>query len=320
MSDSALPIAVYYEHPDWFRPVFAELDRRGTDYVRIDARRHQFDPSINEKQFALFFNRMSPSAYLRGARGAVFYTRSLLAHLERLGTRVINGHTAFSYETSKAMQVLLLDRLGLGYPRTRVISHPMEAPRAAADLRFPIVVKANIGGSGAGVVRYDSPASLELAVEAGHLDLGIDGTGLVQEFVPARGGYITRVETMGGKYLYAIKIYTSGESFNLCPADICQTTGGQELLRTACPVDAPRTGLRVEGYAPPAEIISAVEAIAQTAQIDLGGIEYFIDDRDGGVKFYDINCLSNFVADPTRVVGFDPFVRLVDYLEQEANT
>ena len=22
------PIAIYYEHPDWFRPLFAELDRR----------------------------------------------------------------------------------------------------------------------------------------------------------------------------------------------------------------------------------------------------------------------------------------------------
>jgi len=319
MSDSPLPMAIYYEHPDWFRPLFAELDRRGVDYVRLDAHRHQFDPSVNEKPFSLFFNRMSPSAYLRGARGAVFYTRSLLAHLEGLGTRVINGHTAFSYETSKAMQLLLLDRLGLRYPRTRIISHAAEAPRAASGLRFPIVVKANIGGSGAGVFRYDSLAGLELAVEADQLDLGIDGTALVQEFIPARDGLITRVETLGGKYLYAIKIYTSGESFNLCPADICQTTAGQELVRTACPVDAPRSGLRVEGYTPPAEIVRAIEAIAQTAQIDVGGIEYFIDDRDGEVRFYDINCLSNFVADATRVVGFDPFVRLVDFLEREAN-
>ena len=319
MSDSLLPIAIYYEHPDWFRPLFAELDRRGTNYVRLDARRHQFDPSLNEKQFALFFNRMSPSAYLRGARGAVFYTRNLLAYYERLGTRVINGHTAFTYETSKAMQLMLLEQLGLGYPRARVISHPTEAPRAASGLQFPLVVKANIGGSGAGIVRYDSPAALELAVEADQLDLGIDGTALVQEFIPARDGYITRGETLGGKYLYAIKIYTSGESFNLCPADICQTTAGQELTRSPCPVDAPRSGMRVEGYTPPAEIIAAVEAIAQTAQIDVGGIEYFIDDRDGEVKFYDINCLSNFVADATRVVGFDPFARLVDFLEREAN-
>src|SRR5581483_9154599 len=82
MSASPLPIAIYHEHPNWFLPLFAELDRRGTRYVRIDARAHRFDPSLTEQQFALFFNRMSPSAYLRGATGAVFYTRNLLAYHE----------------------------------------------------------------------------------------------------------------------------------------------------------------------------------------------------------------------------------------------
>ena len=29
MTSTARPIAIYYEHPEWFRPLFAELDRRG---------------------------------------------------------------------------------------------------------------------------------------------------------------------------------------------------------------------------------------------------------------------------------------------------
>ena len=57
----------------------------------------------------------------------------------------------------------------------------------------------------------------------------------MQEFVPARGGHITRVETLGGKYLYAIKVYTTGESFNLCPADICQRADGVELVALGVP-------------------------------------------------------------------------------------
>jgi hypothetical protein len=80
-------------------------------------------------------------------------------------------------------------------------------------------------------------------------------------------------------------------------------------------VDAPRTGLRVEAAHPPAEIIAQVERISQAAGIDVGGIEYLVDDRDGKHYFYDVNALSNFVADAVNVVGFDPFVRLVDYLE-----
>jgi hypothetical protein len=56
----------------------------------------------------------------------------------------------------------------------------------------------------------------------------------------------------------------------------------------------------------------------QEAHIEVGGIEYIIDDRDGKLYFYDINALSNFVADGPKVIGFDPFARLVDFLEQEA--
>jgi hypothetical protein len=181
-----------------------------------------------------------------------------------------------------------------------------------------VVVKANVGGSGAGIVRYDTPADLARAAADEKIDLGIDQTALVQEFIPARGGHITRVETLGRKFLYAIRVSGAGDGFNLCPADICQTTGGVELNRAACPVDAPKSGLRVEAYLPPPGVIAAVESIAAAADLDVGGVEYLVDDRDGRLLYYDINALSNFVADATRVVGFDPHARLVDYLEGRA--
>jgi glutathione synthase/RimK-type ligase-like ATP-grasp enzyme len=262
---------------------------------------------------------MSPSAYLRGHGQGIFYTLNYVEHVERHGVRVINGRAAYAIETSKALQLSLLNSLGLPYPRARIINHPSRASEAARDLRFPVIIKANIGGSGAGIVRYDTLAALERASKAGTIDLGIDQTALVQEFVPARDGHITRVETLGGKYLYGIRVFTSGESFNLCPADICQTTDGVELARTGCPADAPRTGLQVEACTPPDEVIDAVERIARAAQIDVGGIEYLVDDRDGSLLYYDINALSNFVADAPRVIGFDPHVRLVDFLEEEAS-
>ena len=310
-------LAIYYEHPDWFRPLFAELDRRAFPYVKLDATQHAYDPSENKSPYAVVFNRMSPSAYLRGHGHGIFYTLQYLDHLENLGTRIINGQKAFAIEISKARQLALLDSLDLPYPRARVINHPALAVAASEGLRFPIVVKANIGGSGAGIVRFDSRDELRAAVEAGKVHLGIDQTALVQEFIPPRGGYITRVETLGGKYLYGIKVFTTGETFNLCPADICQTTDGVELARVACPVDAPKSGLRVEGFEPPRDVIRSVERIVQAAQIDVGGVEYIVDDRDGSLLYYDINALSNFVADATRVVGFDPHARLVDFLEKE---
>ncbi len=312
------PIAIYHEHPDWFRPLFAELDRRGVPYVRVDAARHRYDPGDGRPPYALLFNRMSPSAYLRGHGQAVFYTLHYLAHLDRLKVRVVNGHAAFVTETSKALQLSLLAGLGLPFPRAQVINHPEQAPAAAQGLRFPVIVKPNIGGSGAGVRRFDTPQGLERAARAGALDLGIDHTALVQEYVPAEPQRIVRVEVLGGRYLYAIRIYAPGDSFNLCPADVCQTVDGAELARTACPVDAPKNNLRVEGYTPPPEIVGQVERIMGAAGIEVGGVEYLVDARDARPYFYDINALSNFVADAPRVVGFDPFARLVDYLVAQA--
>jgi hypothetical protein len=315
---TARPIGIYYEHPDWFRPLFTELDRRGVNYEALNADRHSYDATNGDgSQYGLVFNRMSPSAYLRGGGHSILYTLNYLAHLEQLGVRVVNGLTAFRTETSKALQLSLLKSLNLPFPAARVINHPDAAPAAARGLRFPIVVKANIGGSGAGIVRYDRQEDLERAVAEGRVQLGIDGTALVQEFIPARDGRITRVEVLGYKYLYAINVYSSGESFNLCPADICQSTDGVELARGACPVDAPKNNLRVERADPDAEIIADVERIMRSADIEIGGVEYMIDDRDGQRYYYDINALSNFVADAPRVIGFDPFLKLADYLEQE---
>ncbi len=314
------PIAIYYEHPHWFLPLFNELEKRGIPFVRIDARCHSYDiaDGRDDYQYALLFNRMSPSAYLRGGRNSLFYTLGFVTHLERLGLRVINGRQAYTYETSKALQLELLQTLGLAYPQARVINHPALAPQAAEGLRFPVVVKANIGGSGAGIVRYDTPDALAQAAEQGAIDLGIDSVALVQEFTPARGGHITRVETLGGRYLYAINVYTTGDSFNLCPADICRTSDGVTLTRAACPADAPISALSVEASTPSQEVITAAERIARAAHIDVGGIEYMVDDRDGRIVYYDINALSNFVADARRVIGFDPHERLVDFLISEA--
>ncbi len=163
--------------------------------------------------------------------------------------------------------------------------------------------------------RFDTPEQLRAAADAGDLDLGIDHTALVQEFVPARNGRIVRVEVLDGEVLYGIRIYTPGDQFDLCPADVCQSVDGTELARGATAADAPTNTLRVEGFDVPPEIAADVERILDAAHIAVGGVEYMVDDRDGKPYYYDVNALSNFVADAPRVVGFDPFARFVDYLE-----
>jgi RimK-like ATP-grasp domain len=307
-------IGIYYEHPEWFRPLFTALERRGLDYEEIDAANHFYNPeTLGENP--LFFNRMSASAYLRGNGNAIFYTRGLLASLERANIRVINGYEAFQIEISKALQTALFASLGVKFPKTRVVNTVKQIIGAAEELTFPIVVKPNIGGRGAGIVKFDSLDELKSAVDDNLIDLGIDETVLVQEFAAKKGGSIQRIETLGGKFLYGLKIFPQGENFNLCPAEVCLTENQNSA--EICPVDAPKLGLKIEKFTPPAEIIETVEKIVASAKIDVGGVEYLIDEQSGDALFYDINALSNFVADAENLIGFDPHENLVDFLQEE---
>jgi glutathione synthase/RimK-type ligase-like ATP-grasp enzyme len=176
------------------------------------------------------------------------------------------------------------------------------------------LVKANIGGSGAGITRFDDEMGVLTAAEEATLDFGVDGVALVQELAPLKGGHITRIEVLGGRFLYAINVYPAADSYNLCPADVCQTTDGRALTRSACALDAPKNGMRVERATPTPAVIAEVERIAEYVGLDVGGIEMLVDERDGRHYYYDVNALSNFVADARNVVGFDPHERLVNYL------
>jgi len=217
------------------------------------------------------------------------------------------------------LQVSLLERLRLPVPRTLVVNRPALLLRAARHLTFPLVIKPNVGGSGAGIVRFDGLFELAHALERDAVSGGLDGTLLLQEYHPPRGHSIVRVETLEGRYLYGIRIHLEeGAGFDLCPADVCKTVDGKDLVSAACPVGAAKAGLTVEAYTPKTDVIRQVERIARACDLDVGGIEYLESDRDGRLYFYDINALSNFVADPVRVVGFDPTERLVDALAARA--
>src|SRR5215213_4406310 len=60
------PVGILYEHPLWFQPLFAELERRGIPYEAVNAASHTFDPTEPDSPYSLLVNRMSPSAWTRG--------------------------------------------------------------------------------------------------------------------------------------------------------------------------------------------------------------------------------------------------------------
>jgi hypothetical protein len=306
-----------YEHPEWFVPLFAELERRGLPYEGVRADELDFSPAERISRYALVFNRMSPSAYLRGHLRAIFAAQHYLAHVEQLGVHTLNGSGAYTLELSKSRQLDLLARLELPAPSTRVVNHSLGFEAAARQLEFPLIIKPNVGGSGARMRQFSSPAELHEAVDGGELEdvFEIDGTALVQEYHPPREGGIVRVEMLDGKFLYAIRIYNDPAlGFNLCPADICQAPDADLDF---CPADASaKPARKIEAITPSAWVVESVLRIGRAGGLDICGVEYLESERDGQVYFYDINALSNFVTDAPSLVGFDPFVRLGDLVER----
>jgi hypothetical protein len=304
------PVGILYEHPEWFKPLFEELENRGIAYEPINADRLRYDPALTELDYSLVLNRMSPSSWLRNSRTSVFASLDFLRYLEDVGVPVINGSQAYGYEISKARQLRLLERLNVAHPRARVINHPDQVVAAADGLVYPVLVKPNIGGSGAGIVSFDTPEDLGRAAQAGELEFGPDDTALVQEHLTPVGNAIVRVEFLDGEYLYAIRISLMQNSFNLCPADYCELPGVADGVSGR--------GLPIEGYTPPDAVIEEAGRLLSATGADLGGVEYLVDSRTGEPSFYDINALSNFVADAPNMVGFDPFVNLVDFIARRA--
>lgn len=303
------PVGIFYEHPVWLTPLFAELEKRRIPFVRIHAGKHTYNPAEREVPYSLLINRVSSTAQLRGNAQGIFQSSLYLAHVERLGIPVLNGTQAQELEASKAKQLELLATLGMPFPKTRIVNHVSQIVPAARGLRFPVVVSVNLSAHSASIRKFKTVEHLKTAIDLKQVTIGIDHSAIVQEFIPAIDNQIVRVETLNGKFLYGLKVHTKSESFNLRPAEL----GDGEHASSS--VLRPAPDIRVESYVPPQDIIRDVERIAREARLDTGAVEYVVDARTGLVNYCSIIAFSNFVNDPVNLIGFDPTVALVDHIE-----
>jgi glutathione synthase/RimK-type ligase-like ATP-grasp enzyme len=143
-------LAILYEHPKWFEPLFATLRQRGVSFEAIRLSDHSFDPASAEIPAPVVLNRVAMSSFLREVDHGIFYAEALLAHWQANGARVLNGAEVMAIDTSKARQLSLIARLGYAVPATRAVHRVDDLMKAAEGMAWPLLVKANIGGSGAG--------------------------------------------------------------------------------------------------------------------------------------------------------------------------
>jgi glutathione synthase/RimK-type ligase-like ATP-grasp enzyme len=308
-------LVVIHEHPEWQKPLFEVLRRRGVNFGVFDLKSAAFlDSDVPEAP--LYFTQASPSAYVRGNARAVPLGLALMRTLETKGARVVNGADAFAFELSKTAQAALMRVLGVIGPRSLTFNSLAALRDRAGEVGFPALIKPDQGGSGARIFRADSLADVERLLEL-RTDIWFpDNLLLLQEYVPYdETAGIIRMEFLGGKLLYAMRVVSHG-AFNLCPSPACNPEDGSGGV---CEIPEPTKTKPVEFYPYPEVPFDAVETglkLTRAARIDVGGIEY-LDSLDGRRVFYDINANSNLRPTIAATFGFDPFERVADYLEEQ---
>ncbi len=311
----ALDLVVLYEHPEWQKPLFTALERRGVSFEPFDLKRSSFDPDALPRA-ALYFNQASPSAYARGNTRAVPFALSLMRALEVGGARVLNGSRAFALELSKSAQAALKQRLGIPHPRTLAFNDVEAALAAWPASCWPALVKPEQGGSGARMYLLHAPDELRRLLRD-QPDVWLpDHLLLLQEYFEVdRSKGIVRMEFLGGELLYAMRVVAHG-GFNLCPSEICnpeEDASGECEIPAAAPV-------RPVEFSPYPEVPSQAVAIGQrlvaAGGLDVAGIEY-LEAADGRLIFYDVNANSNLRKPIGEAFGFDPFERVVDFLQAQ---
>jgi glutathione synthase/RimK-type ligase-like ATP-grasp enzyme len=310
-----MDLAVIYEHPEWQKPLFAALDRRGIAYTAFDVKRAAFS-NVESPVARLYFNQASPSAYVRGNTRAVPLALAYMRTLERQGARVLNGADVFALELSKSAQATLLRTLGIDTPRSITFNDVDALEPYVREIQWPAILKPDQGGSGARIHVVDSLAHVRSIFAADPAAWLPDNLFLLQEYVPhdpEQG--IVRLEFVGGELLYGMRVKTHGR-FNLCPSPVCNPDEGSGVCEVpAVQVEAPP----VEFYPfadAPAEAVETAKKIVRAARLDVGGIEY-LETPAGRRVFYDINANSNLRPSVAAAFGFDPFERVVDYLKRE---
>jgi len=283
-------IYIIHENPDWVIPLKIALEAKNLPYEEWMLN----EGSLNLDEIppqGIFYNKMSASAHTRGNRYATELASPILAWLTSHGRKIVNGHRALQLEVRKMEQYIALRQSAIPVPKTIACIGKNPVLEAADKfLPEPFILKPNRGGKGIGVQLFHTKAALENFLETMPEDYSIDGLMLVQEYIRPAASFITRMEFIGGKFYYAVKVDTS-DGFELCPADAC------DIGDSFCPTtpeeegnSKPKFEILHDFYIPE---IEKIEQCLSNNDIQIAGIE-FVENEQGERFFYDINTNTNY--------------------------
>ncbi len=275
-----MKVYVIHENPDWYAPLAAAFDAAGVAHEQWLLGDGILDLD-SEPPAGVFWSRMSASSHTRGHPLARDQARGVLSWLESHGRRVVNGRRVLELEMSKVEQLTSLRAAGFDVPRTVAVTGSGELAAAARKLPVPFISKHNQGGKGLGVALFACHDEFDAYLASPEYLPPVDGITLLQEYLRAAEPVITRVEVVGGTFVYAITADTARGGFQLCPADACAVdqAPGPGLFALRGDFDHPVIGRYLD--------------FAGRHEIQIAGFE-FIETVDGRLVTYDINTNTNY--------------------------
>ncbi len=307
-------IFVLHENDAWVEPLRAAFALRKLPYEEWFLSEGKVDLSEPPPE-GVFYNRMSASSHTRGHRYAPELTATVLAWLEMYKRRVVNDSRALRLEISKVAQYAALSRHGIRTPRTVAAVGRDNIVAAANTMTGPFITKHNRAGKGLGVRLFQTVDALASHVDSAAFEDSVDGITLIQEYISSPEPYITRVEFVGGRFLYAVRVDTT-LGFELCPADVCQVD------EAFCPVGEsgsspssaqPRFHV-LRNFAHP--IVERYRPFITDNGIGIAGIE-FIADASGELYTYDVNTNTNYNSAAEDDAGIYGMHAIAAYLGSE---
>ena len=310
---------IIHENEEWLIPLRKALEKFDVQYEEwlLD------DMTINIDQAppnGIFFSRMSASNYTRNHLHSNQSSNIILTWLENHNRRVINGTNVLKIEFSKVLQQLLLKQSGFKTPKTIVAVGINKIKEAASNLNvYPMIIKPNQGGKGFGVKLINTMNELDKMLEDNLVNSSKDNTWLLQEKISTNEEFITRMEFIGGNFIYSLKVF-SKNSFELCPADACEVD-----LDQFCPVDEindinnPQPSFFIDDE-PDKDLAKQLTIFLKKHQIEVAGVE-FIRNKDGVPIFYDINTNTNYNlnAEKQSKVNKNGMEEIALFLKSELN-
>lgn len=279
-------LGILYESSEWsdFK-LAAELSAQGCPVRLIDMERP--DAVAAALRCNLLVSRVFASARARGHTRSHQHMTEIIKEAPQHGIDIINPGRAHGFEISKHASTQALTEAGLAVPRVLARSAP--AALRAEHLDYPCVIKPDCGG------RSTLTAVLHTETEAKHFlaCAPADTTFIVEDFIEARAGYLTRIEIVAEHVAHINKRSIAA--------------GGLSSYHVG------------STYAPypdcPDTVRAAAEMAAHALSFELGSFDV-IETAEGTPVFIDANAVSNVSEDCDELLGFDLMAEHAAYIAE----